>query len=118
MTRTILTIAAGLTYSVSAFAHAHLVSSIPAADSALRTAPSQVVIHYTEGVEPAFSTIQVQDAAGTDVESAKANIAPNDDKTLIAPLKPLKPGAYKVIWHATAVDTHKTEGTFTFTVGR
>ncbi len=27
------------------------------------------------------------------------------------------PGAYHVRWHAVSVDTHKTEGNFTFTVG-
>jgi methionine-rich copper-binding protein CopC len=33
-------------------------------------------------------------------------------------LKPLRAGVYKVIWHATAVDTHKTDGSFNFTVSK
>ncbi|MDE1974119.1 MAG: copper resistance protein CopC, partial [Hyphomicrobiales bacterium] len=32
-------------------------------------------------------------------------------------LKALKPGSYRVRWRALSVDTHKTEGSFTFTVG-
>ena len=32
-------------------------------------------------------------------------------------LKPLNAGTYKVHWHAVSVDTHTTEGDFTFTVG-
>ena len=32
-------------------------------------------------------------------------------------LKALAPGSYKVRWHALSVDTHTTEGAFTFTVG-
>ena len=33
-------------------------------------------------------------------------------------LKAIKPGAYHVHWQALSVDTHKTEGNFTFTVGK
>ena len=32
-------------------------------------------------------------------------------------LKSLSPGTYRVRWHVLSVDTHKTEGSFTFTVG-
>jgi hypothetical protein len=32
-------------------------------------------------------------------------------------LKAIGPGSYKVHWHALSVDTHSTEGTFTFHVG-
>ena len=35
---------------------------------------------------------------------------------LMVKLKPLSPGIYSVAWHVTSVDTHKTEGHFTFTV--
>jgi copper resistance protein C len=33
-------------------------------------------------------------------------------------LKALSPGTYHVHWHALSVDTHKTEGSFSFTVGK
>jgi copper resistance protein C len=33
-------------------------------------------------------------------------------------LKALPPGTYKVNWHALSVDTHKTDGTFSFQVGQ
>jgi methionine-rich copper-binding protein CopC len=33
-------------------------------------------------------------------------------------LKALPPGTYKVRWHVLSVDTHKTEGSYSFTVGR
>jgi methionine-rich copper-binding protein CopC len=32
-------------------------------------------------------------------------------------LKSLSQGTYRVRWQALSVDTHKTEGSFTFTVG-
>jgi copper resistance protein C len=120
MTRVIVpaaVFAAGLTLSAAAFAHAHLISATPPVNSMVPTAPSEVAINYTEGVEPMFSKIEVQDSAGARVDSGTVHTAPDDNKRLIVGVKPLQPGAYTVVWHATAVDTHKTQGTFTFTVG-
>ena len=37
--------------------------------------------------------------------------------TMRVGLKALSPGSYKVRWHALSVDTHTTEGSFTFHVG-
>jgi len=101
----------------AAFAHAHLKTAEPAVDSTVTTAPSEVAIVYSEGVEPRFSTIEVQDAGGKRVDKADPHTAPNDNKRLLVSLAPLATGIYTVVWHATAVDTHKTEGTFHFTVG-
>ncbi len=102
--------------SAPAFAHAFLKSATPAVGSTVSAAPAQVVIDYTEGVEPKFSTIEVQDASGARMDTGAAQTAPGNDKQLMVGLKPLKPGAYKVIWHATATDTHKTDGSYSFTV--
>jgi methionine-rich copper-binding protein CopC len=33
------------------------------------------------------------------------------------PLKPLPPGTYKVNWHVLSVDIHKTQGSYSFSVG-
>ena len=99
-----------------AFAHAHLRSAEPAVDSTVATAPAAVSITYSEGIEPRFSTIEVQDAAGKRVDNNDAHLAPADNKVFSVSLPSLPPGRYKVIWHATAVDTHKTEGTFGFTI--
>ena len=77
--------------------------------------PAQVVIDFTEAIEPRFSAIAVQDAAGASVAAGGVHLAGGDTHLAVA-LKPLPPGAYKVVWSATAVDTHKTEGSFNFTV--
>ena len=99
-----------------AAAHAFLQSAVPAVGSTIAKAPSEVVIRFTEGVEPRFSTITVADAHGARVDAGKPHLA-GDDTHLAVALKPLPPGTYTVVWHATATDTHKTEGKFTFTVG-
>ncbi len=56
-------------------------------------------------------------ATGAHVEAGPAQTAPGDNKHLVVPVRALQPGTYKVQWHATAVDTHKTDGSYSFTVG-
>jgi hypothetical protein len=101
---------------VCAHAHAHLDHASPAVGSSVATAPKEIVLWFTEALEPAFSTIVVQDAKDADVQDGKATIDPGNTAELRVALKPLPPGTYKVIWHALSVDTHRTQGDFTFTV--
>ena len=100
----------------AAFAHAHLKTAKPAVNGTVTTAPAEVVINFTEGIEPRFSSIEVRDAQDQRVDSGDAHAAPDDASRFIVGLKALPAGIYKVIWHATAVDTHKTDGTYQFTV--
>jgi len=50
------------------------------------------------------------------MDSDNLQTAVGDPKTLVIGLKALKPGDYSVDWHVTSVDTHKTQGHFSFTV--
>ena len=99
-----------------ASAHAFLKSATPAVGATLPAAPAQVTIEYTESIEPKFSAIQVEDAVGGHMEAGAAQSVQGDARRLMVALKPLRPGAYKVTWHVTAQDTHKTEGSYSFTV--
>jgi copper resistance protein C len=99
-----------------AFAHALLRKAIPGVGSTVHIPPTTVTLLFSEGVEAAFSSIAVSDAAGAHFENGDPRTAPGDEKTLILALKPLAAGTYTVEWHATSVDTHKTEGKFTFTL--
>jgi methionine-rich copper-binding protein CopC len=112
----IIPVAAGLALLASqASAHAFLETATPEVGSTIQQSPSQVVIDFTEGVEPRFSTIVVQDGNGQPVTTGAPHLI-GDDTHLGVGIKPLPPGTYTVVWHATAVDTHKTQGKFTFTV--
>ncbi len=97
-----------------AFAHAHLSSAAPAENTTV-AAPGQVSLGFTEALERSFSTIEVQDSAGRRVDEG-AYRTEADPARLTVGLPKLPGGVYKVIWHATSVDTHRTEGSFTFTV--
>ncbi|MBL6936716.1 MAG: copper resistance protein CopC [Alphaproteobacteria bacterium] len=93
-------------------AHAFLEKASPAAGENLR-APARVELHFSELLEPSFSAVTVADESGADV-GAGPSVASGDDMTLA--LKPLKPGRYRVTWHAVSVDTHRTEGKYNFLV--
>jgi len=109
------TLPALLLLPAAAQAHAFLKRANPAVGSVVATPPSQVVIDFTEGVEPAFSSITVSDPAGHRVDRGAVHTAGGPSQLAVA-LRPLAPGRYRVRWHATATDTHKTEGSFAFTV--
>jgi hypothetical protein len=98
----------------AAQAHAFLDHASPLVGSTVPAAPHEVVLTYTQNLEAAFSTVQVTDASGARVDAGKADVSGN---TMRVGLKSLPPGSYKVRWHALSVDTHTTEGTFTFHVG-
>lgn len=100
----------------AADAHAFLDRAEPSVGSTPATPPSQVRIWFTEALERAFSTIAVTDAQGRHVERGKATVDAQDPKLLEVGLAPLAPGSYKVKWRVISVDTHATEGDFTFTV--
>ncbi len=100
-----------------AFAHARLRASAPAVDATVAS-PAEVSITFSESLEPRFSTIEVTDAAGVRVDQGDLHLVGGDAKIVAIGLKALPNGKYTVLWHATSVDTHKTEGTFTFTVAK
>ncbi|HEY0206892.1 MAG TPA: copper resistance protein CopC [Acetobacteraceae bacterium] len=106
----------GLLAPCLAHAHAHLRQAEPPVGGTVHAAPAQVELTFSEAVEPRFSTVAVTDAAGAQVDHADLHVAGGDARHLAVSVSALRPGTYTVVWHATAVDTHKTEGSFTFTV--
>lgn len=107
--------AAALLITSTAFAHAHLVSSEPAA-SAEVAAPDEVTIHFTEPLEPAFSKITLADANGKAAAPGASQVDKRDARTMHLPLPQLSAGHYAVHWTAVATDGHRTQGDFAFTV--
>jgi copper resistance protein C len=100
--------------SVAAHAHAFLEHASPLVGSSVAAAPREVALTFTQNLEAGFSSVQVTDANGARVDQGKPQVSGN---TMRVGLKSLSPGTYRVRWHALSVDTHKTEGSFTFSVG-
>jgi copper resistance protein C len=99
--------------ATGAQAHAHLDHTSPAVGSTAATAPQEITLWFTQNLEAVFSTVEVFDGSGGRVDEGKPSISGN---TMKIALRPLSPGTYRVHWHALSVDTHTTEGTFTFQV--
>jgi copper resistance protein C len=99
----------------AAYAHAFLDHAEPRVGSSVPSAPKEVVLVFSQKVEAAFSSVEVSDANGARVDQGKPQISTT---TMRVSLKPLPPGTYKVRWQVLSVDTHSTEGNFTFQVGK
>jgi copper resistance protein C len=109
---------AGLAGSAArpAGAHAYPERAEPRVGATVRTAPAEVRIWFDGDLEPSFSRLTVTDAAGKRVDRGDAGVAPDNRRLLHVTLPPLAPGAYKVTWRVLAVDGHRTEGDYRFTL--
>lgn len=108
---------AALALPAAAWAHAALLKTVPEPSRVLGKAPPQVLLTYSEPVEPRFAIVSVTDAAGRQVTSEPpARSASNPDE-LIVPLRHVSEGWYLVYWRVVSVDGHPVRGAFTFAVG-
>lgn len=96
-----------------AVAHAFLDHADPRVGSTVATAPRELTLSFTQNLEAAFSTVEVTGPGGR-VDAGKPQISGN---TMRVGLKALSPGTYRVRWRALSVDTHTTQGSFSFRVG-
>ncbi len=99
-------------------AHAFLEHSDPSVGSKVHSAPAAVRIWFTEAIEPRFSSIQVFDATGKQVDKKETRSDPSNRSLLQVSLPRLGPGSYRVVWRVMSVDTHRTSGDFTFQILR
>jgi hypothetical protein len=99
-------------------AHAFLERADPAVGSSVQISPGEVRIRFTENIEPAVSSIQVFDASGKEVDKRDPHVDRSDHALLHISVPPLGVGTYKVTWRVVSVDTHVTNGDFTFRVVR
>jgi copper resistance protein C len=109
----VLALVAATAVAGPAAAHAYLDHASPAVDSTVQTAPTELTLSFTQNLEPAFSTVEVSGPGGR-VDAGKPQISGN---TMRVGLKALSPGTYHVHWRALSVDTHTTQGNFSFKVG-
>jgi copper resistance protein C len=100
--------------NAAAHAHAMLDRASPAVGSTVASAPREVALTFTQNLEAGFSSVQVTDGNGGRVDQGRPQISGN---TMRVGLRSLSAGTYRVRWHVLSVDTHRTEGSFTFTVG-
>ena len=98
-----------------AAAHALLDHAEPRVGNKVATAPREVTLWFTQKLESAFSTITVTNSAGQRVDTGKTRVSGSQ---MSVSLRPGGTGNYHVTWHVLSVDTHTTDGNFTFQVGQ
>jgi methionine-rich copper-binding protein CopC len=102
--------------ATGAGAHAFPERSEPRVGAIVRTAPTRVQIWFDGELEPAFSRLTVTDSRGGRVDRGDSQVDPQNRRVLRVSLSAVPPGTYKVVWGVLAVDGHRTEGDYTFTV--
>ena len=98
-----------------AFAHAHLRAASPAVGSTIAKLPDKLVCDFTEALEPSLCRIEVHGPNGARIDLNDLALA-GDPRRVAVSMRSAGPGVYTVTWVAVSVDTHRTEGKFSFTV--
>lgn len=111
-----LVLLAGIAVAGPVWAHAHLVSAEPKVGETVVAADSLKLV-FSEGIEIKFSKVEVTRPDGGPVALGAVALDPADDKVIIVSLPGRLPaGTYRVHWTVVSVDTHRTQGTYDFTV--
>ena len=98
------------------FAHSRPVTYDPAPDSSVAH-PSAITIHFSEALEPKFSSLFIMGMDGGSVKTDKAVVDSTDPKKMTLTLPKLVPGEYMVHWVSVSKgDGHRLEGSYNFKV--
>lgn len=101
-----------------ASAHADLLASTPAANAVLPTAPTEIMLTFTEGVTPTVDAIRLVDSDGTVLHVGGVDQTRGDQILSVAIRGTLDSGTYVVAWSAVSGDSHPISGSFLFSVGK
>lgn len=113
---------AAVAFGGIAQAHPKLIAAMPAATS-VADGKGDITLKFSEALVAQFSgmSIMMTDMPGMKMNApmamgVKTTVAA-DGKTLVGhPAAPLPAGSYSVAWHAVTADTHRVEGSYSFTV--
>ena len=113
----VVSIAALVVGVATAQAHAAYKSSNPAANSVLKTAPTEVSITFVQRLSPQGLSITVYGNKGDVVSIGAAQISPTDPFTASIAMKGDGSDIYRVDWNnVSAEDSDPTLGAFVFAV--
>jgi methionine-rich copper-binding protein CopC len=98
-----------------ALAHSFPEEQHPAAGQTLASSPTEIRIKFDAPIEKLFAKLQVLDSGGKDHALGAPEVS-SDGIELSSKIEVLKPGEYTVKWAVVCVDTHHTEGSYSFTV--
>ena len=99
--------------AVPAAAHNELIASSPTDKAVLFTAPTEVVLRFSQAVQTDFGLVAVIDATGAHHEQGEPVAV---GSTVTQALHTLDAGAYEISYRVGSADGHPITGTLTFTV--
>jgi copper transport protein len=112
----VASIAIFLEFPIPALAHSVLESSLPPPNASLESPPRDLLLRFSEPVDPSFSTVVVLAHDGRQVSGQ--TVFTRDNRQVTVPFVNLERGIYTVRWRVlSAVDGHTTTGFFAFAVG-
>ena len=111
-------IASVLLVPAIALGHAELATVSPADKSSVSTPPTEIVMTFTESLDPAKSSIRLVDTSGKVVAEGGTVSSSNPNIMRLALTTPLRMGTYTARWtSASALDGDLDHGTTLFTTG-
>lgn len=97
--------------------HFELSRSVPAADSTVHVAPTELRLWFTEAPQGGTTAVRVITADEESVPTGDVAVDSNDATSFRLPFTtPLSAGQYKVVWRAMGPDGHVVTGEFGFGV--
>jgi len=103
-----------------AAAHALLIAADPAVDATVARSPGQILLTFSEPVDPTLSSVRVVDTRGQTLPGVmrSAAVPGNQQKLRVVLTQPLPHGVYTVEWQTvSALDGHFAGGAYAFGVG-
>ena len=108
-------IAIAMSIAIVASAHSFPESQTPSAGQRVSSSPAEVIINFDAPIEKLFEKLEVTGADGKN-EAAGAPQISDDGRRMSVKVASLKPGDYMVKWAVVGIDTHHTQGSYTFSV--
>lgn len=117
MRRAIIAAAVGvLCMPTIAAAHAMLERSSPMVGSTVHAAPAAISLRFGEAIEPALCSMSVTRSDGAAVQLAAPTVTEHGTVLVARVRSAMGPGLYRVRWRVVSVDTHVTQGDFSFRI--
>lgn len=114
----LLALVGGLLLGVpTAFAHAQLLSSHPAAGAVLAESPKNITVAFSETIEISLGAIRVFDGTGSIVNTGVAHHPNGHADQVSVDLPKLANGSYVVDWQVVSADSHPVHAAYTFQIG-
>jgi copper transport protein len=114
----LLALATVLLAAAPADAHAFLEDSTPGQGARLDTAPSRVLLRFSEGVAVTGGSVRVLGPDGRRVDRGMSRHPDGHDREVSVDLVAgLREASYTVLWRVVSDDSHPLSGSFAFGVG-